>query len=96
MPVGVDQPVRGETVQCRHFQATAVGRPGCLTRVVVQNEENIGGSFGRLWGSEGRPVRLGIADVQLNLALEAAHQFGFGRLAGLGGKCCHRISYYNQ
>jgi hypothetical protein len=82
MPIGVGQPVGGEAVQRRHADAAAVGRPGRLARVVVQDEQDIGGAFRRLWGNEGLPVRLGIADVELDLALEAAHEFSFGRLGG--------------
>ena len=71
MPLRIRQAVSGELVERRHVDPAAVRRPGREAGVVVQDEEEIRRPVRGLLRRVRPPVRFGVADVELDLALEA-------------------------
>ena len=70
MPLRVGQAVGRQPVQRRHVDPAAVGRPGGQAGVIVQHDQDVRGSRGGLLRGVRSPVRNGIADVELDDALE--------------------------
>jgi hypothetical protein len=65
VPLRVRQPVVGEPLHRRHLDAPAVGRPCRQTRVVVEDDEDVGRALGSLLGQIRPPVRDGVAESRL-------------------------------
>ena len=71
MPLRIRQTIVSQLLQRGHIDSAAVGRPGRLTGVIVQDEENVRSrGLGCLWWSVRSPVFFGIADVKLDDSLK--------------------------
>ena len=70
VPLRVRQPVVGELLERRHVDASAEWRPGREPGVVVENDQDIRRAFGRTRQFVGRPVGLGITNVELDDSFE--------------------------
>ena len=70
MPLRIHQAIVGKFLQRGHVDPATEWRPGRLSRVVIQDEQNVGSSIRRLGGKVRRPVFFGITDIKLDDALE--------------------------
>src|SRR5262245_56214868 len=70
VPLRVPEPVVGELLQCRHVDPPAKWGRCREPCVVVENDEDVGGTFRRLLQFERSPVGLRVTDVELDDALE--------------------------
>ena len=100
VPLRVGEPVRSQPLHRRHLDPPAVRRPGGLPGVVVQHDEHVGCALGSRVGEVGVPVLLGVADVEVDGALELTWHTGALLECGCGrpsrsseqrdGSSCHR------
>jgi hypothetical protein len=70
VPLRVGEPVVGQSLQCRHLDASTERRPRGESRVVEQDDEHVRRTLGRPVGQERRPVGCGVPDVEVDDSLE--------------------------
>ena len=70
VPLGVHHPVVGQLLHDRHLDPPAVGRPRRHPGVVIEHHQDVRRAVGCLLQLERLPVRSGIPDIKLDLAVE--------------------------
>jgi len=73
VPLRIGEPIVGESLQSGHIDPAAVRRPSGATGIVVQDHKNIWRIFRRFVRKKCRPIRFGVADVEIDGSLEWLH-----------------------